>query len=73
MREEWAVERYDLAIMVLSTDEYPGLRPDEAAIAAYLRKLPIDVEPSLPGVICKRVPKTTQRRAAAKGSNNGDV
>jgi hypothetical protein len=67
VKEVWAVDRYDLSIMVLSTDDYPGLVPDADAIAAYLRKLPIDAEPSLPGVICKKVPHTTQRKPRAKG------
>jgi hypothetical protein len=85
-REVWEVESYDGfkrddagalvadgkgSIMVLSSADYPGLIPDEKAIAAYLRKLPIDVEPTLPGVKCKRVPKLRQQRA--KGSNDGDV
>lgn len=62
--EEWVVERYEPKLMVLSTEEFPGLVPDEKAIAAYLRKLPISEEPALPGVICKKVPKVTTRRAA---------
>lgn len=60
--EEWVVERYALDLMVLSTPEFPGLVPDEKAIATYLRKLPTSEEPALPGVICKKIPKVTTRR-----------
>ncbi len=60
-KEVWVVERYEPRLMLPSTDTHPGLVPDEKAIAAYLRKLPISEEPALPGVICKRVPAVTQR------------
>lgn len=65
--EEWVVERYELGLMVLSTPEFPGLVPDEKAIAAYLRKLSPNEDPGLPGVICKKVPKVVTRHAHAKG------
>lgn len=61
-REVWAIDRFELAMMIPSTPTHPGLVPDEAAIKAYLAKLPISEEPALPGVICKRVPAVVQRR-----------
>jgi hypothetical protein len=62
VREVWAVERYEPSLMVVSTPEHPGLVPDEQAIRAYLAKLPIDEDPALPGVICKKIPHVTDRR-----------
>lgn len=59
--EQWVVERYEPALMVPSTPEFPGLIPDETGIAAYLRKLSPLEEPALPGVICKLVPKVATR------------
>jgi hypothetical protein len=63
VREVWAVERYAPELMVPSTPTHPGLIPDEAGIAAYLRKLSPHEEPALPGVICKLVPAVSTRRA----------
>lgn len=61
--EKWVVERYELSLMVLSTEAHPGLIPDEQAINAYLRKLSPNEEPALPGVICKKVPVVVTRHA----------
>jgi hypothetical protein len=63
VKEIWVVERYRLDLMILSTEERPGLVPDEKAIAAYLKKIPSTENPSLPGVICKKVPAVTSRRS----------
>jgi hypothetical protein len=43
--------------------EAPGLIPDEKAIAAYLKKVPVTENPNLRGVICKKVPAVTARRS----------
>lgn len=61
--EEWEVERYEIGLMVPSTDTYPGLAPDEKKIKAFVRDYPTHEHPPLPGVICKLVPKVSTRRA----------
>jgi hypothetical protein len=61
-KEVWVVERYEPALMILSTPEFPGLVPDEKSIDAYLAKLPSTQQPALPGVICKLVTRVTTRR-----------
>jgi hypothetical protein len=63
VREVWAVERYEIGLMIPSTETHPGLIPDEQAIGAYLRKLSPHETPALPGVICKLVPAVSTRRA----------
>ncbi len=63
VKEVWAVDHYDLKWMQLSTPEAPGLIPDEKAIAAYLKKVPVSENPNLRGVICKKVPAVTARRS----------
>lgn len=61
--EKWVVDRYEISLMVPSTETHPGLIPDEQAINAYLRKLSPNEEPALPGVICKKVPVVVTRHA----------
>jgi hypothetical protein len=62
VKEVWVVDRYDLGWMKLSTEDRPGLIPDEKGIAAYLKTVPITENPDLRGVICKKVPAVTSRR-----------
>jgi hypothetical protein len=63
VRKVWAVKRYEIGLMLPSSETHPGLIPDEQAIGAYLRKLSPHEEPGLPGVICELVPAVSTRRA----------
>lgn len=64
VKEVWAVERFVPGLMLTSVDDpdFPGLVPNMPAINAHLRKTPITEHPSLPGVVCKKVPAVTSRR-----------